>query len=71
MAPIGGFLESVFELRYEISVSKGKGQKEKSSLFNGADQYWIAPPLTQGVTPRQGFVVPAPVIWTPGPRRLA
>ena len=31
MAPIGGFLESVFELRYEINGSKGKGQKEKSS----------------------------------------
>ena len=42
MAPTGGFLESVFELRYEISGSKGKGQKEKSGLLNGADQYWIA-----------------------------
>jgi hypothetical protein len=41
MAPTGGFLESVFELRYEISGSKGKGQKEKSSQLNGDDRYWM------------------------------
>jgi len=42
-APTGGFLESVFVLRYEISGSKGKGQKEKSSLSNGDERYRIAP----------------------------
>jgi hypothetical protein len=41
MAPIGGFLESVFELRYEINGSKGKGQKEKSGLSNGDERYRI------------------------------
>jgi len=42
-APTGGFLESVFVLRYEISGSKGKGQKEKSGLSNGDERYRIAP----------------------------
>ena len=54
MAPIGGFLELVFELIYEINGSKGKGQKEKSSLLNGNDQCQmiLMQSATWTVTPR-------------------
>ena len=45
MAPTGGFLESVFELRYEISGSKGKGLSEfglllKSPYFGKQQDYY-------------------------------